>query len=199
MKKQPNSACCFICGVENVAGVHVRFYNTVNEQGEPEVLARFTGQPVHQGYPGRMHGGVASGILDEVMGRAINAAAQHDHAHAHAHDHTNERAGDHSEAGAAENAEEEDADRYADTEWGVTADLAVRFRQPVPLGVELIARGRVTRDTRRLFEGAGELYLPDGSVAVTATGRYVKLKLDAIAASPEELGWRIYEDEEVRG
>ncbi len=187
MEKQPNSACCFICGVENVAGVHVRFYNTVNEQGEPEVLARFTGQPVHQGYPGRMHGGVASGILDEVMGRAINAAAQH----VHDHDHPDERTGDHSEKDTTE----EDADRYANIEWGVTADLSVRFRQPVPLGVELLARGRVTRDTRRLFEGAGELYLPDGSVAVTATGRYVKLKLDTIAESPEELGWRVYDDD----
>ena len=75
MEKQPNSACCFICGVENVAGVHVRFYNTVNDQGDPEVLARFTGQPVHQGYPGRMHGGVVSGILDEVIGRASTSGS----------------------------------------------------------------------------------------------------------------------------
>ena len=36
-----------------------------------EIMARFTGQDVHQGYPGRMHGGVITGILDETIGRAV--------------------------------------------------------------------------------------------------------------------------------
>jgi acyl-coenzyme A thioesterase PaaI-like protein len=67
MNKQPNSRMCFICGKQNIAGVHVSFY----EPGDGTVLARFTGQQMHQGYPDRFHGGVLAGILDETLGRAI--------------------------------------------------------------------------------------------------------------------------------
>ncbi len=161
LNKQPNSRCCFICGVENVAGVHVRFYETVDETGRPEILARFTGQPIHQGYPGRMHGGVLTGILDETMGRAINYGVE-----------------------------------GAPAVWGVTAALEVRFHQPVPLGVALTARGRITKEGRRLFQGSGEIYLPDGTVAVSAQGKFMKMPLEAIAEEePETLGWRVYPDE----
>ena len=71
MQKQPNSHHCVICGVRNEAGLHVVFYDTVSDYGRPEVLARFTARSIHQGYPGRLHGGMASGILDETIGRAI--------------------------------------------------------------------------------------------------------------------------------
>ena len=40
--------------------------------------------------------------------------------------------------------------------------------------------GCFTRDTPRLFEGAGEIVLDDGVVAVEARGRYMKMPLDAI-------------------
>ena len=160
MNKQPNSYFCFICGVKNGAGVHVRFYEARNDGDGYEIVARFTGQEQHQGYPGRMHGGVITGILDETIGRAVNI-------------------------GEGEEPQT----------WGVTAELNVRFHKPVPLGVELEARGRISRDSHRIFEGTGELYLPDGSVAVTARGKYVRLKLDSIAGmDPVELGWRVYED-----
>lgn len=162
MNKQPNSYYCFVCGVKNVAGVHVNFYEVVQPDGKPEILARFTGRPEHQGYPDRMHGGVITGILDETMGRGIN---------------------------------------YQEGEqpmtWGVTAELHIRFRKPVPLGVELTARGRIVRDIHWVFEGAGELYLPDGTVAIEATGKYVKLRLGDIAeADPVDLGWRVYADDQ---
>ena len=40
------------------------------------------------------------------------------------------------------------------------------------------------------------ILLPDGTVAVSAEGRYVKLPLDEISGiDPEELGWRVYPDE----
>lgn len=174
MNKQPNSYFCFICGVKNVGGVHVNFYEVPaaaspeGANGAPdgeavggqEVLARFTGQEVHQGYPGRMHGGIITGILDETIGRAINIGE-----------------GEHPMT------------------WGVTAELTVRFRKPVPLGVELTARGRITRDIHHVFEGTGEIYLPDGTVAASAHGKWVRLKLDAIAGmDPEELGWKVYAD-----
>jgi hypothetical protein len=81
--------------------------------------------------------------------------------------------------------------------WGVTAELSVRFRKPVPLDVELTARGRITRDTRLLFEGSGELLLPDGSVAAEAKGKYLKLPLEMVADfDPEREEWRVTPDEE---
>jgi acyl-coenzyme A thioesterase PaaI-like protein len=65
--------------------------------------------------------------------------------------------------------------------WGVTAELTLRFRKPVPLDRELRVVGRITRDTSRLFEGSGEILLDDGSVAVEARGKYVRLPLEQIA------------------
>jgi acyl-coenzyme A thioesterase PaaI-like protein len=161
MRKQPNSHHCFVCGMKNGAGLKVAFYETVDDAGRPELLARFTGRHQHQGYPGRMHGGVATGVLDEVIGRAINAGKTED-----------------------------------DVTWGVATGLAASFRQPVPLDVELTARGRITRERSRTFEGSGEIVLPDGTVAVSASGTYFKMALEAISdVHPEALGWRVYEDE----
>ncbi len=162
MRKQPNSRDCFICGIENGAGLRMAFYETTSDDG-PEVLARFTGDDHHQSYPGRMHGGVITGILDEVLARAIMI-------------------------GAASPEE---------TVWGVAADLSVRFRKPVPLGVELTARGRITRNLRLLFEGSGEIYLPDGSPAATATGKYMKMPLEKISdVDADAMAWRVYGDDE---
>ena len=160
-QKQPNSYHCLICGVRNDASLRVSFYDVTSDQGQPETLAKFTGRTEHQGYPGRMHGGAATGILDETIGRAINSAK----------------------------------DEGAPTTWGVAVELNVRFHKPVPLDTELTARGRITRERRRLFEGTGEIYLPDGEVAVSAEGRYMKLDLEQISdVNPESLGWRVYED-----
>ena len=47
-----------------------------------------------------------------------------------------------------------------------------------------------------LFEGAGELLLPDGTVAAEAKGKYIKLPLEKVAdfdAEREE--WRVAPDE----
>jgi hypothetical protein len=56
-----------------------------------------------------------------------------------------------------------------------------RFRQPIPLNEELRVVGRLTKDTRRIFAGTGEILLRDGSVAVEAEGKYFKLPLEKIA------------------
>ena len=154
MKKQPTSRMCFVCGERNPAGVHVRFY----EQDDGSVLARFTPREQHQGYPGRMHGGVITAVMDEAVGRAIMI-------------------------------------KYGEAIWGVTAELNVRFRKPVPLEVELTVVGRITRESSRLFEGAGELYLPDGTVAVEATGKYIKLDIGLIADfDAEQEEWYVRPD-----
>jgi uncharacterized protein (TIGR00369 family) len=108
-----------------------------------------------------MHGGVISGILDEVMARCLSVGAA----------------------------------ALQPTLWGVSVELTVRYHQPVLLGVELRARGRITEENRRLFEASGEIYLPDGRVAASATGKYVKLPLGAIApGNLTTLGWQVYAD-----
>lgn len=64
--KQPNSRRCFICGVENPVGLHLKFYET--EAGE--VVTEITVPEQYQGYPGIVHGGIVASMLDEVTGRA---------------------------------------------------------------------------------------------------------------------------------
>ena len=80
--------------------------------------------------------------------------------------------------------------------WGVTGEFSVRFLKPVPLEQPLRVVGRVTRDTRRMFEGTGEILLPDGEIAVEGSGKYIKLPLDSIADFDyEEQEWKTIPDE----
>ena len=65
--KQHNSKLCFVCGLKNKFGIKAHFYITENQ----ELIALFTPSEEHQSYPGRLHGGIASAILDETIGRAI--------------------------------------------------------------------------------------------------------------------------------
>ncbi len=138
--KQPNSKMCLVCGLKNPFGLHTAFYELDNK----EILAVFTPRKEHQSYPGRLHGGIISTILDEAVGRAIMMHAD-------------------------------------DEVWGVTVDLQVRFKKPVPLDKELRVIGRITDDSSRFFEGTGELLLEDGTVAAECHGRYLKAPLEKIA------------------
>ena len=65
MEKQPNSRMCFLCGIENPIGLKLKFYT----DDEGRCVARFQPRPEHQGYPGQLHGGIVSALLDETMGR----------------------------------------------------------------------------------------------------------------------------------
>ena len=64
------SRMCLVCGVENVGGLRGRFFVLANG----ELAGVFQPQEEHQSYPGRLHGGVISAILDETIGRAINVS-----------------------------------------------------------------------------------------------------------------------------
>lgn len=70
--------------------------------------------------------------------------------------------------------------------WGVTVELELRYKKPVPLDEELRVVGRITKDSKRLFEGTGEILLANGEVAVTAYGKYMKMPLDRIADFDEQ-------------
>ncbi len=141
------SRMCLVCGRENVSGLHARFY----ELEDGELLGVFEPAEHHQSYPGRLHGGISSAILDETIGRAVNMS---------------------------------DPDA-----WGVTIELNLRYRKPVPIDGPVRAIGRITRDSSRLFEGSGEIVLDDGTVAVEATGRYLKQPIDRIAEGDFEAEW----------
>lgn len=65
--------------------------------------------------------------------------------------------------------------------WGVTVEMTTRFKKPVPYDVPLLIVGKITENKSRLFSGEGRLILPDGTTAVTATAKYMKMKLSAIA------------------
>ena len=137
--KQHNSKMCFVCGLKNPAGLHTSFFEVEGDQ----LVGLFTPCDEHQGYPGRLHGGVSAAILDEAIGRAMNVT---------------------------------DPDV-----WGVTVEISIRYRKPVPLDTELRVVGRITDQNRRMFEGTGEILLADGTVAVEGKGKYIKLPLDDIA------------------
>ena len=141
------SRMCMVCGIENASGLNGRFY----ELEGSELLGTFTPRVEHQGYPGRLHGGVASMVLDETIGRTVNLK-----------------------------------DRDA---WGVTLQLSVKYRKPVPLDQDIRVIARITKDSGRMFEGTGEIVLEDGTVAVEAHGKYLRLPIERIVEGGFSSDW----------
>ena len=64
--------------------------------------------------------------------------------------------------------------------WGVTVELNVKYKKPVPLDKPIRTIARITRNTRLLFEGTGEIILEDGSVAAEGHAKYVKIKIEKL-------------------
>ena len=67
VSKQRNSRMCVICGLDNPAGVKAPFYNMEDES----VMSCFEFSAHHQSYPGRVHGGMITAMLDEMGLRAL--------------------------------------------------------------------------------------------------------------------------------
>jgi len=149
--KQPNSKMCMVCGLQNDPGLKAAFYELESQQ----LVGLFTPGNHQQGYPGRLHGGIAASILDETIGRAVRLL-------------------------------------HGDKLWGVTIELNAKFRQPIPLDQPITTVARITKEARRQFEGAGAILLADGSVAVEASGRYLKMAIDSIADFDfDEQQWQV--------
>jgi acyl-coenzyme A thioesterase PaaI-like protein len=146
------SRMCMVCGRDNPLSLKARFYDL--EGGG--LLGVFNVRDEHQSYPGRVHGGVITAILDETIGRAMAA-------------------GDPSS-------------------FGVTVELRVKFKKPVPIGPGLRVLARVTTDPgKRLYEGTGEVVLDDGTVAAEAWGRYLRMPIEKIAEGDFGAEW--FEDD----
>ncbi len=77
-------------------------------------------------------------------------------------------------------------------QWGVTLEVTTRFRKPVPLEDELRVIGRIDKVANRYFEGTGKILLQNGTVAVEAKGRYLKMPREQISGfNLEDLGWEV--------
>lgn len=68
MEKQPSSRTCFLCGRENDRGLKMTWYN----DRENNQVWTTVAVPEHfNSYPGVVHGGIVSALLDETSGRAL--------------------------------------------------------------------------------------------------------------------------------
>lgn len=76
--------------------------------------------------------------------------------------------------------------------WGVTVELALIYKKPLPYCTELKAVGRITKENRLLFEGEGEIYTPDGEVAVSAKAKYVKMSIGSISEEFDPESWKTH-------
>ena len=144
LRKQANSLMCFICGINNDAGLKANFYEMENNT----LVALINGKDIHQSYPNRMHGGIISAIIDESIGRAIWI------------DEPNT--------------------------WGVTMDLSIKYRKPVPLNEDLFVITKITKNTKRGFEGIGYIVNKEHQVLAEGTARYIKLSLATIDSNTQE-------------
>lgn len=64
--------------------------------------------------------------------------------------------------------------------WGVTSELSVKFRKPVPLGEPLKIVGYITKETQRIFIGEGFIEDNEGKLLATAKATYIKIPLEKI-------------------
>ena len=75
VSKQLNSKMCIVCGLDNEYGLRAPFYNMQDES----VMTCFSYRAAHQSYPGRVHGGLITSMLDEMGLRALWAAEGEDY------------------------------------------------------------------------------------------------------------------------
>jgi len=66
MSRQPSSRTCFVCGRENPFGLAARWEN---DRDRREVRATLEIPEHFNGFPGTVHGGVLSALLDEAAVR----------------------------------------------------------------------------------------------------------------------------------
>ncbi len=67
--------------------------------------------------------------------------------------------------------------------WGVTMDIQVKYRKPVPLDTPLKSVGKIVRNSKKFFTGVGQIMDMDGNVLAESTDNYIKLPVEKIASS----------------
>lgn len=152
---QPNSRHCFVCGLSNPFGLHLRFYNT----GLGEVSAEVTLPEQFEGYPGVVHGGIVAAMLDEAAGRSHMMGE--------------------------------------DARFMYTARLEVRYRKNVPVGKPIRLVGKAGTSKRRTAVATSAVYDEESNLLAEAEALLVDIPQDVLdEANVEELGWKIYPEEQ---
>ena len=64
LNDQTDYGLCFACGPRNPYGLKLHF-----ERDGDRVVSKFTALEEYQGFPGYLHGGIITALLDEVMSR----------------------------------------------------------------------------------------------------------------------------------
>lgn len=70
--------------------------------------------------------------------------------------------------------------------WGVTMELNVKYRKPVPYNKPLKAIGRIIKNTNRGFIGTGEIYDMEGNLLAEGKAMYFKMPLNRISSNIHE-------------
>ncbi len=73
--KQPTSDMCFVCGRDNPVGLKMTF----SDNGKDEVVSTISIPEQYNGYPGIVHGGVLTTMLDETVARVSMIGGEHHH------------------------------------------------------------------------------------------------------------------------
>ncbi len=139
VEKQRNSRMCFICGLDNEMGLKAQFYSMEDKS----TVSLFKFNKYNQSFPGRVHGGIITAMLDELGFRALWS--------------------------------------YGKEGFGVTMDLKVKYRKPVPYDEDLIARGVVTYSNSNFLKADAFIYLLDGTILSQGEMTYRILPLSTIS------------------
>jgi len=67
-ERQPSSRSCFVCGRDNPLGLRARWES---DRAAGEVRCQVTIPEPFNGYPGVVHGGIVTALLDEAMARTL--------------------------------------------------------------------------------------------------------------------------------
>lgn len=81
------------------------------------------------------------------------------------------------------------------TQLSVTLELTLKFRAPVPMDCEIKAVSWVEKERSKVYDASGEVILEDGTVAVEARGRFMKVDLESVGGTDEN---RVYFFEDER-
>ena len=82
--------------------------------------------------------------------------------------------------------------------WGVTMDIKVKFRKPVPLETTIYAKGIITKNTSKFFVGVGYIYDVYGNILAEANVNYFKLPIEKISDTATHDDINIYIEDDVK-
>ena len=131
MPVEIRDSMCFGCSSQNPIGLKLKFTQEGNV-----CRSVFTSTREHEGWPGIMHGGLLTTLLDEVMGQWL----------------------------------------WIRKIVAMTVELNVKFSRPVPIGQTITIEGKQEEQKGRLIMLEGQILLPDGTVAVNATAKFIQVK-----------------------